>query len=151
MTELTELEKEFLESYKKYFHNHDIDYFAWRDMWLQRSADLDKLVTSKNPKVRLHVVDIHRDEDLKLLVNDESSAVRQAVAIKCDPKIPVQLDLLHKLMDDNDRDVVQTVAMVLFKYIQSNQNRLGILDVFDIDDDQDFYDLLDNWKNHSED
>lgn len=89
MAEQTELEKELLNSvtdleqktseWKGFLHEEAEMYDDWRQKWLDRPEDLDKLVKSNNWEIRMDVAYIGRGKDLDQLVNDEEDVVRANV------------------------------------------------------------------------
>lgn len=77
---MNELEKEFLESY-----NIASDYSSdamddWKQEWLKRPEDLDKLVKSDDLEVKKNLAWVGRSQDLDKLVSDKEEVVRASVA-----------------------------------------------------------------------
>lgn len=97
---MNELEKEFLESY-----NIASDYSSdamddWKQEWLKRPEDLDKLVKSDDLEVKKNLAWVGRDKDLDILASDPDPRVRAAVA--SDGGQPQYLD---RLVSDPDSGV----------------------------------------------
>lgn len=69
------LEEELLAGF-----DEDGETFEFAGPWLNRPADIDKLVKSQNMRVREVVASIGRDKDVDVLVYDSDLCIREEVA-----------------------------------------------------------------------